>query len=577
MAWNRYSLDLELSSSQYAYCADNTALSITGDISIEAWIKPESIPSTHAIAGKWNTTGNQMSYELTIAPGLLQFLYSGDGTNINRYQYNRSIPLGVWSHLAISVDVSAKTVTFYVNGVGYSGSLVSGGDQSSIYNSSASFLIGARDGGSLPFDGLVNNVRIWSDIRTKQEIQDNMYSVLTGTLNNLVGSWFASANNYEDLAGTNDLTASGSPVFSTNVPWTGANSTDWTQAEIQADYTKVSGSANLTNFPALISGANLSDVVYAGLQSAGQDLRITTDSAGVNEVPFEIVSIDTTAKTCEIWAKIPTLSYTANTSLYIWYGNANVVAYDASAPFGSQNVWSEYKTTWHLQEASGTRYDSTANAFNLADENTVTSSTGQIGTSATFARANSEYLSLSNPTLNPATSGLTLSGWFKFSGGTEGNFIHRQDDNNNHDPVMYVTINSTGTVSFIVRGNSNTGGLVNITSSTNTFDDGNWHYFYAVFNDSADTAFLRVDGSSEATGTSFNTTNINFSSANLSVGRAAQNWISNFTRYYDGELDEIRIFFGAKTTDWGDTEYANQNAPSTFWIIPTSRRIFNIS
>ena len=48
--WNRYSLDLELSSSQYAYVADNPELSITGDITIEAWIKLEQLPSTAGTA-----------------------------------------------------------------------------------------------------------------------------------------------------------------------------------------------------------------------------------------------------------------------------------------------------------------------------------------------------------------------------------------------------------------------------------------------------------------------------------------------------------------------------------------------
>ena len=43
---NTHSLDLELSSSQYAYVADNADVSVTGDISIEAWIKLEQKAST---------------------------------------------------------------------------------------------------------------------------------------------------------------------------------------------------------------------------------------------------------------------------------------------------------------------------------------------------------------------------------------------------------------------------------------------------------------------------------------------------------------------------------------------------
>ena len=45
---NTYSLDLELTSSQYAYIADGdqTGLDITGDFTYEMWIKLEQLPST---------------------------------------------------------------------------------------------------------------------------------------------------------------------------------------------------------------------------------------------------------------------------------------------------------------------------------------------------------------------------------------------------------------------------------------------------------------------------------------------------------------------------------------------------
>ena len=57
--------------------------------------------------------------------------------------------------------------------------------------------------------------------------------------------------------------------------------TGWTQlAHIQIDYTKVSGSSNLTNFPALIKDGNLPANVYSNIEADGKDLRFTTDSAG---------------------------------------------------------------------------------------------------------------------------------------------------------------------------------------------------------------------------------------------------------------------------------------------------------
>lgn len=78
---NTHWLDLEAGSSQYASCADTASLSITGDIAIEATIKPESLPTvgnSMVIASKWNTNGNLRSYkfELYAVSG-----YFGDGSD----------------------------------------------------------------------------------------------------------------------------------------------------------------------------------------------------------------------------------------------------------------------------------------------------------------------------------------------------------------------------------------------------------------------------------------------------------------------------------------------------------------
>lgn len=76
---NTHSLDLESGSSQYATAADSASLSITDDMSLEAFVKFESLPavgSSMAIVSKWNKSGNQRSYlfELYAISG-----YFGDG------------------------------------------------------------------------------------------------------------------------------------------------------------------------------------------------------------------------------------------------------------------------------------------------------------------------------------------------------------------------------------------------------------------------------------------------------------------------------------------------------------------
>src|SRR5690606_33586780 len=59
-------LDFEKDSSQYGYIADSAELSITGSLTLGAWIKPESNTSSTLfnIAGKWD--GSNESYLLAM-------------------------------------------------------------------------------------------------------------------------------------------------------------------------------------------------------------------------------------------------------------------------------------------------------------------------------------------------------------------------------------------------------------------------------------------------------------------------------------------------------------------------------
>ena len=56
-AANSHSADLESGSSQFFHAADSASTSQTGDMTLEAWIKPESQPGTDArlvITSKWS-------------------------------------------------------------------------------------------------------------------------------------------------------------------------------------------------------------------------------------------------------------------------------------------------------------------------------------------------------------------------------------------------------------------------------------------------------------------------------------------------------------------------------------------
>jgi hypothetical protein len=227
---NTYSLDLEASSSQYASITDasQTGLDITGDITIEAWVKLEQLPTTagHAmqIVSK-NTVSNSDGYSLVFrnANNKLRFEFF-NSSNAVQVDMNAitAADVGRWIHLAVTADVSAGAsgVTFYKDGAVVGDTDITD-TATSIAATSENFVVGSYRGTTNYIDGFIDEVRVWDDIRTESEIQDNIGTELVGTETNLQGYWKLNNDYTDETSNGNDLTASGSPVFSTDIAFSG--------------------------------------------------------------------------------------------------------------------------------------------------------------------------------------------------------------------------------------------------------------------------------------------------------------------------------------------------------------------
>lgn len=220
---NTHSLDLEASSSQYAFRNDNASLSQTGDITIEAWVKFESLPAngqSMPLVTKFadGSTG-QNAYAFWVYNNAGSYLIgcyqSGDGTNISNITVSITLSTGVWTHLAVSLDVSAHSAEFFKNGVSLGSN--SAGTQTALFDGTRPFRIGAFADGNY-YDGLIDEVRLWSTLKTASDILSNYQKELVGNESNLVGYWKLNNDYTDSTANANDLTSSGSPSFSTDVP-----------------------------------------------------------------------------------------------------------------------------------------------------------------------------------------------------------------------------------------------------------------------------------------------------------------------------------------------------------------------
>lgn len=164
---------------------------------------------------------------------------------------------------------------------------------------------------------------------------------------------------------------------------------------------------------------------------------------------------------------------------------------------------------WNLTEASGDATDLSSNAYNLTDNNTVTSSDdGLMGKARDFELANTEYFSIADANCANLrlTGSRTFFAWVKPESIGISNGIIIKDDNGSNGYLFYITTGNTPRV--IVRGlTTNT-----IATADVTVEAGKWYFLVGVY-DSTNTKLkiwvngikkeVTASGSSTDSGTAF--------------------------------------------------------------------------
>jgi len=143
---------------------------------------------------------------------------SSTGTNEEFLSKNSTITTGVQYHVAISWDASTSTATFCQNGVSLgtsTGTLTSISNNASVFGIGADFNSTARNF----YDGLIDEVRVWNTERTVAQFLANKdLEIATNSAG--LAAYYQLDNNYDDsTSNANNLTASGSPSFTTSVPF----------------------------------------------------------------------------------------------------------------------------------------------------------------------------------------------------------------------------------------------------------------------------------------------------------------------------------------------------------------------
>ena len=315
--------------------------------------------------------------------------------------------------------------------------------------------------------------------------------------------------------------------------------------KITIDNTKVSGSSDLTNFPVLVSFSSDTNL-STNAKTDGSDILFVDEKGQQLTHEIEYYS----AGTLVAWVRVPTLSTSVDTVLYMYYGNSS-----ASGLENGTAVWSsDYRGVWHLSETSGQHQDSTTNN-NDSTAVTVTtqgSATGKIGGADDFASGN-EVIVADSDSLD-ITSSFTAEAWVKadtIGGSGTWNSIIYKGGNSNY--FLELTDSDEIDAGFYGGGDWRSAVTSNSPVSTGTF------YHVAVVHDAAnDTIKAYVNGVEKSSVSSITQTPL----TNTSTFTIGENF---YNETFDGIIDEVRLSDSAKSVDWLLTQYNNQNSPSTFY------------
>ncbi len=360
------------------------------------------------------------------------------------------------------------------------------------------------------------------------------------------------------------------------------------QRVITIDHTKVPNT-DQANFPFLFS---TTDPTFATTANGGHmtspngyDIIFTSDPAGQNILNYEMEEYDPVLGQVVTWVRIPTLSHTTDTVIYMFYGNSNMTTSQQN-PAG---VWdSNYQAVYHLANVrTGIAADSTANGNN-GTLNSVSTATGEIDGAVGF-NGTSSYIQIPEqdfqsffPT-NDAVFSESFEVWFKTAStgvilsvddGTEPNNVP-----DSYVPALYIDNNGMLRASFYWHGSQ----YEQIVTSE-AFNDNKWHYAVDTYNglnnnnngSETGTETLFVDGIVEGTQT---VPDYSWSSGTRLGVFLGTGWtgvwpsMNGSWYYFNGALDDIKLSGISRSSDWIAAEYNNQSSPSSFYKLTTENAV----
>ena len=313
--------------------------------------------------------------------------------------------------------------------------------------------------------------------------------------------------------------------------------------------------ADQVNFPFLVHISSDTDLME-NAQEDGDDILFVLHSDNTTQLKHEIEYYSSDSGELFAWVNTPSLSSSKDTKIWMYYGNS-----ESGNQENIEDTWdSNYVMVQHLNEGTGTLYDSTSNNNDGINDNATFNSSAKIDGAYDFDGISNN---IDVGTFDVIGTGLTLSIWFNADSFSENTIctsglrlISKATGPESANHFWMIAPADNGDM-YRYRIRTETTGISNLIVPTGGLSAGTWYNVVATY----DGNHMRVyqDGNELGNKTQ---------SGALSKDSNVSVWIGanppNDYRAFDGVIDEVQVSNVARDESWIILSYENQNDPDSF-------------
>ncbi len=489
-------------------------------LTIEAWVYHNTLPSVVQRYVTINPEVAVLRYDGSGGFNKLHFYVKKTDGTLYALLVDNVLTTGTWMHVAGTYD--GTTMKLYLNGKLLKSASPAGG----LYPPSGSFSLSAN--GSEAFNGKMDEVSVWNYAREVTDIREDMYRTSPIANANLKNYWQfnnGSGTTLTDLKGT----ATGTLYNMNNSNWI-TSTIPFSTGGVNTQIVNATGTKTFTG-----TGLSMNFTAKSGTDSIV--------ASRIDTLPNVSPTGVTTAFNSQYWVinRFGTGTFTANLTFTL---NEDITSGQAAHPALIQLYYRSGNGdgTWSLIATAAS-----ADAVNnTATFNGITSFDGQymvcfnsppntVGTALNFDGTN-DYVNCGNASSLNIPGSITIEAWINADTWNanywEGTIVSKETTN-----FFGYTLRcgNNGILSFVVGA----GGAWHEIHSAPVMSTGRWNYVVGVYDGATMSVYVNgvVEGLQSLSGA------IGISTQSLLIGNSP----GYPTRFFDGKIDEVRLFNVART------------------------------